>query len=211
VTNLVTPPPSNGTGLLAPVTDLLIPPPSSGNGSLAPVANLLTTPPSNDGLVAPTSNLLTPTALGDQLSAAAPALPPLAAPTTPAAPLTDLTPPAAQRFRLLGILSPAPLAGPWAAPLAALARAALASTSLSQSPHAGVPTTRGNPPAPQTPEPGSSGGTAAGGAGSGVAFSVLLALLFSVAAFALQHFSRLRVPPTQWRQLAFVAVIERPG
>jgi hypothetical protein len=194
------------------VTDLLTLPPSSGNGSLAPVANLLTTPPSNDGPVAPTSNLLTPTALGDQLSAAAPALPPLAAPTTPAAPLTDLTPPAAQRFGLLGVLSPAPLAGPWAAPLAALARAALVSTSLSQSPHVGVPATRGHAPQPQAPEPGSFGGApAGGGAGSGVAFSVLLALLFSVAAFALQHFSRLRVPPTQWRQLAFVAVIERPG
>ena len=68
-----------------------------------------------------------------------------------------------------------------------------------------------NPPAPQTPEPGSSGGAAAGGAGSGVAFSLLLALLFSIAAFALQHYSRLRLPPAQWRQLAFVAVIERPG
>ena len=29
------------------------------------------------------------------------------------------------------------------------------------------------------------------------------ALLFSAAAFALQHFSRLRIPPVQWRQLAF--------
>jgi hypothetical protein len=36
-------------------------------------------------------------------------------------------------------------------------------------------------------------------------------LLFSLAAFALRHFSRLRVPPAQWRPFAFVAVIERPG
>ena len=48
-------------------------------------------------------------------------------------------------------------------------------------------------------------------AGSGVAFSLFLALLFSAAAFALQHYSRLRTPPVKWRQLAFVAVIERPG
>jgi hypothetical protein len=38
-----------------------------------------------------------------------------------------------------------------------------------------------------------------------------LALLFSIAAFALRHYSRLRLPPAQWRQFTFVAVIERPG
>jgi hypothetical protein len=110
----------------------------------------------------------------------------------------------------MGGLAPSTPAGPWS-PFAALAQATLASTTFSQSPHAGVPQTRGNPPASQTPEPGSSGGTAAGGAGSGVAFSLLLALLFSIAAFGLQHYSRLRLPPRLWRQFTFVAVIERPG
>jgi len=44
-----------------------------------------------------------------------------------------------------------------------------------------------------------------------VALSLFLALLLSAAAFGLRHYSRLRIPPVQWRQFAFVAVIERPG
>jgi hypothetical protein len=55
------------------------------------------------------------------------------------------------------------------------------------------------------------GGSAAGGVSSGVAFGLFLAMLFSIAAFALQHYSRLRVPPARLRLFTFVAVIERPG
>jgi hypothetical protein len=55
------------------------------------------------------------------------------------------------------------------------------------------------------------GGSPAGGVSSGVAFGLFLAMLFSIAAFALQHYSRLRVPPARWRPFTFVAVIERPG
>jgi hypothetical protein len=63
---------------------------------------------------------------------------------------------------------------------------------------------------PQVPEPASSAGGAAA-SGSAAAFAVFLALLLSLAAFGLRHFSRLRLPPGQWRQFTFVAVIERPG
>jgi hypothetical protein len=110
--------------------------------------------------------------------------------------------------------SPAPAgtpAGPWA-PLADLSQPAAGSTFL-QAPELGAPSAETGPGVgslPQAPEPATSGGSASAG-GSGVAFSLLLALLFSFAAFALQHYSRLRLPPAQWRRLAFVAVIERPG
>ena len=102
--------------------------------------------------------------------------------------------------------------GPWAS-LAAIAQAALATTDASsRTPTAGAPAFHGSPQPPAAPEPASSGGAGAGtGAGAGVAFSVLLALLFSFAAFALHHYSRLRLPPAQWRRLAYVAVLERPG
>jgi hypothetical protein len=63
---------------------------------------------------------------------------------------------------------------------------------------------------PQVPEPASpAGGAAASGAGA--AFAFFLALLLSLAAFGLRHTSRLRLPPVQWRQFEFVAVVERPG
>ncbi|HVG79568.1 MAG TPA: hypothetical protein VNF03_15590, partial [Patescibacteria group bacterium] len=101
--------------------------------------------------------------------------------------------------------------GPWA-PLAAIAQAALTATAAaSHAPTASAPALHGSPQPPVAPEPGTSGAPAGAGAGSGVAFSVLLALLFSFAAFALQHYSRLRLPPAQWRRLAYVAVLERPG
>ena len=83
--------------------------------------------------------------------------------------------------------------------------------SAAQAPQVHAPPANGGGgPLPQAPQPVSSGGSASAG-GSGVAFSLLLALLFSIAAFALQHYSRLRLPPARPRRLAFVAVIERPG
>jgi len=100
-------------------------------------------------------------------------------------------------------------AGPWA-PLAALANAALSSPALTDAPQSAAVPANGGGSLPPAPEPASSGGSA-GGTGSGVGFSLLLALLFSIAAFGLQYYSRLRLPPAQWRRLAFVAVIERPG
>jgi hypothetical protein len=99
--------------------------------------------------------------------------------------------------------------GPWA-PLAALAQAALGSAALAHAPQA-APPANGGGPLPQAPGPAPAGGSATGGVGSGVAFGFFLALLFSIAAFALRHFSRLRLPPAQRRQFTFVAVIERPG
>jgi hypothetical protein len=99
--------------------------------------------------------------------------------------------------------------GPWA-PFAAVAQAALSSAALAHAPQAAPPATGGGP-LPQVPDPAPAGGSASGGIGSGVGFGFFLALLFSIAAFALRHYSRLRLPPAQWRQFTFVAVIERPG
>ncbi len=93
------------------------------------------------------------------------------------------------------------VAAPWAAGLPAAA----------QGPAHAAPSPSGKGPSlPQAPEPASTGGSAAS-AGSGVAFSLLFALLFSIAAFALQHYSRLRLPPARSRFFRFVAVVERPG
>jgi hypothetical protein len=64
------------------------------------------------------------------------------------------------------------------------------------------------PNGPSLPVP--SGASAGSGAG-GVATGTLLALLLSLAAFGLRHFSRLRMASFAWRPQAFVAVIERPG
>jgi hypothetical protein len=66
------------------------------------------------------------------------------------------------------------------------------------------------PPPTQTPASGVGGSPFAPG-GSGVGFGLVLALLISLAAFALQGTSRLRLPPGQWRSFTHVAVIERPG
>jgi hypothetical protein len=94
------------------------------------------------------------------------------------------------------------VAAPWAAGLPAAA----------QGPAHAAPSPSGEAPSlPQAPEPGTAGGSAASSAGSGVAFSLLFALLFSFAAFALQHYSRLRLPPARSRFFRFVAVVERPG
>jgi hypothetical protein len=102
------------------------------------------------------------------------------------------------------LAAPSAPAGPWTSPaLASPAQAA-------QGSHTATPPAHGRGPLPQAPDLGASSGSASAG-GSGVAFSLLLALLFSIAAFALQHYSRLRLPPARPRPLAFVAVIERPG
>ena len=111
-----------------------------------------------------------------------------AAPATPGTALLDGL--RATATHGVGLALPS---GPWS-PLA-LAQAALGSAALAGAQQA-------TPPA---------GGSATGGVGSGVAFGFFLALLFSIAAFALQHYSRLRVPPARWRPFTFVAVIERPG
>jgi hypothetical protein len=100
---------------------------------------------------------------------------------------------------------PGPLAGLLAAQQAAIAAAAQQAAELGATPAR----SGGNPP--QAPEPASGAGSPFAGGSSGVAFSLLLALLFSLAAFALQHYSRLRLPPGQWRSFAFIAVVERPG
>jgi hypothetical protein len=119
---------------------------------------------------------------------------------------------------VLGAFPSSPLEGgtpfappaPWAS-LADLSQAVLGSAASQASPVGAADTeARGGGPVPQAPEPAASSGSASAG-GSGVAFSLLLALLFSIAAFALQHYSRLRLPQAQWRPFAFVAVIERPG
>jgi hypothetical protein len=94
-------------------------------------------------------------------------------------------------------------------------RASLAPAAFGADP----PVELGAPPAeldggtslPQVPDPASSAGGAAGAGGSAAAFGFFFALLLSLAAYGLRHYSRLRLPPAQWRQLAFVAVIERPG
>ena len=100
-------------------------------------------------------------------------------------------------------------ARPFAGPRSALARASPPAAARDAA--TSRPVADGSGPLPKAPDlPASSAGSA-GSAGSGVAFSLFLALLFSAAAFALQHYSRLRLPPAQWRQFAFVAVIERPG
>jgi hypothetical protein len=75
----------------------------------------------------------------------------------------------------------------------------------------GATPARGDSKPPQTPEPGTAGGSPFAAGSSGVAFGLLLALLFSLAAFALLHYSRLRLPSGQWRSFAFIAVVERPG
>jgi hypothetical protein len=95
--------------------------------------------------------------------------------------------------------------------VAAAQQALLAATQ--RAPELGAPAqpAHGGPSAPQAPEPGTAVGSPFAAGSSGVAFGLLLALLFSLAAFALQHYSRLRLPPGQWRPFAFVAVIERPG
>jgi hypothetical protein len=100
---------------------------------------------------------------------------------------------------------PGPLAGLIAAQQSALAAAAQQAAQLGATPARGG----GNPP--QGPQPGTAGGSPFAAGSSGVAFGLLLALLFSLAAFALQHYSRLRLPPGQWRSFAFIAVVERPG
>jgi hypothetical protein len=69
----------------------------------------------------------------------------------------------------------------------------------------------GSPGAPQSPGPGTAGGSPFSAGSSGFGSGLMLALLFSLAAFGLRHYSRLRLPPRQWRPFAFVAVIERPG
>jgi hypothetical protein len=98
-----------------------------------------------------------------------------------------------------------PLAGLLAAQQSALAAAAQQAARLGATPADGGANT------PQAPEPGSAGGSPFAAGGSGVAFGLLLALLFSIAAFALQQYTRLRLPPGQWRSFAFIAVVERPG
>jgi hypothetical protein len=107
------------------------------------------------------------------------------------------------------VAGPSLPSGPWA-PFATLAQAALSSAALAHAPQAGPPADGGGP-LPQAPDPAPAGGSATGGVGSGAGFGFFLALLFSIAAFALRHYSRLRLPPAQWRQFTFVAVIERPG
>jgi hypothetical protein len=105
-----------------------------------------------------------------------------------------------------GLAAPSAPAGPWTA----LAIGGASPAQAAQGSHAATPPAHGRGPLPQAPDLGASSGSASAG-GSGVAFSLLLALLFSIAAFALQHYSRLRLPPARPRPLAFVAVIERPG
>jgi hypothetical protein len=70
--------------------------------------------------------------------------------------------------------------------------------------------TSGPVPPNGLPAPAPSGASAGSGA-AGVASSVLFALLLSLAAFGLRHFTRLRLASFAWRPQAFVAVIERPG
>jgi hypothetical protein len=190
VDDLLTPP-SAGGGLLPALGDLLAPP-SAGERLLAP----LTRPASQ--LLAPASQAVTPPPTDGQPPAAAPL------PT-----LLDSIASTPLRTLAGGPALPAVASGPFGG-LVQLAAAA-AAAALADSPKATPPAAGGAqlPPAPE-PVPAAGGsGSAAGG--SGVAFGLFLALLFSLAAFALQHYSRLRVPPARWRQFTFVAVIERPG
>jgi hypothetical protein len=103
-----------------------------------------------------------------------------------------------------GPAAAASLAGLLAAQQSALVAAAQQATELGATPAHGGNT-------PQYPEPGTAGGSPFAAGSSGVAFGLLLALLFSLAAFALRQYSRLRLPPGQWRSFAFIAVVERPG
>jgi hypothetical protein len=206
------------TDLLAPVTDLVAPSAGGGgDGLLAPVTDLLAPPSAGPGLLSlgtPTLTVPRPPAGLDQ-AVAAPGLPqlPATSPTSPTAPTAPATPGVALLDGLratdthgLGLGLPS---GPWS-PLA-LAQAALGSAALAGSPQATPSAAPDGGPSPQAPDPMPAGGSAAGGVSSGVAFGLFLAMLFSIAAFALQHYSRLRVPPARWRLFTFVAVIERPG
>ena len=195
---------------------------------LGPIADELSAPP------ATLERPLTLTPLAPRTDGVTPGGPNAAAPTMPAAPMTSappappvpgaLSPAGSDRAVLDGLalgaalpVSSAGTPGAWGAgtpgawaPFAAPTAPAAAGTP---SPVSADPAAAPTDPTPsQAPDlPGSSTGSAAGSAGSGVALSLLFALLFSFAAFALQHYSRLRLPPAQWRRLAFVAVIERPG
>jgi hypothetical protein len=199
-------PPSDGGGPLAPLAPVLdrVLPPSGGGGPLTEVLQTLAPPSAGDGPL--------PLEPADLPLSTAPASPPAGLPDLPApaagggsfdAPTTPATPPVSVLLDQLVAASPFGSGVTAASPLAL---------------GAGPAPTFGAPPAqlegggspPQVPDPASSAGGASAG-GSGVAFGLFLALLFSLAAFALRHYSRLRLPPVQWRQFAFVAVIERPG
>jgi hypothetical protein len=99
-----------------------------------------------------------------------------------------------------------------AAALASTTAGILASATRPPSTGTGATPTQGDPAPAHAPDPVSAvGGAPFSAAGSGAGYGLVLALLFSLAAFALQHYSRLRLPPGQWRSFAFVAVVERPG
>ena len=200
-------PPSDGSGgsdggLLTPLTNLLPPSTVDGLGSLN-----LPAPPSLRPPAAPLQQL------APSSSAPAVATPPVP-PAPPAPPVAssgvlDAFSGSAHGGDLsVGPTTPAglaPLAGLIAAQQSALAAAAQQSAQRGATPaHGG-----GNPP--QAPEPGTAGGSPFAAGSSGAGFGLLLALLFSLAAFALQHYGRLRLPPGQWRSFAFIAVVERPG
>jgi hypothetical protein len=225
VTPLVADVPDLGTGPTEPADGPLAALPAPLDPITEPLVTVVdsVTPPSTgDGLPVPPAlprlGAPAPPALGHPLDRTALPQP---APTStgsgfPAPQVTPAAPvPTAPATAVLDALAtdspaagaPAAPAGPWA-----LAQLGLAASAVhaAQTPRAGAPPARGSAPLPQLPEPVSSGGSASAG-GSGVALSLLLALLFSIAAFALQHYSRLRLPPARLRLLAFVAVIERPG
>jgi hypothetical protein len=188
---------------------------------LSPVVENLTAP------VAPAVEDLTssaPLGLGGHAGPAAPLSPPqgtalpdtAAAPSAPAAVPVDLMPAdtrsqlglesphatGAQSLPAVPGLGPSPLTSPGflspGAPASPTAAAAASDSASGPVPPNGLPA-----PAPS--------GASAGSGAAGVASSVLLALLLSLAAFGLRHFTRLRLASFAWRPQAFVAVIERPG
>lgn len=100
----------------------------------------------------------------------------------------------------------------WATPAYGLTGTAVfASALLGASPAASEPAAAVGGDAPSSPQAPAPSGAAAGSGAAGVASSTLFALLVSLAAFALRHFTRLQLAPARWRPQAFVAVLERPG
>jgi hypothetical protein len=180
----------NLTAPLAPaVEDLTSSVPGGLGGHADPAAPL--SPPQGTALPGPAASSPSAPASVDLMPAETRSQLGLESHATGAQSLPAVRGPGASLFTSPGFLSPGAPTSPTAA--------AAASDSAS-----------GPVPPNGLPAPASSGASAGSGA-AGVASSVLLALLLSLAAFGLRHFTRLRLASFAWRPQAFVAVIERPG
>jgi hypothetical protein len=211
---------------LAPIVDTVTQP-------VAPILDTVTQP------LAPVLQTVTqPLApVADAVAGPNRALPSLGAPAgSTTSPLQSLAPPPADVAKgtaLLGGSSPLALrdslggaqppsslgigdllTGSLASPFDAFAQPSFAGAPGWTSPTLQAPAESGSGPGglPGMPElPAPLGGASSAGGGSGFGFSIFLALLVCLAAFAVQFYSRLQLPPACWRPTAFVAVIERPG